>query len=920
MSKNNLQNFTIEAADKIPNTDSASDHYLYSSILIMYKSIYMSAHSRSTAIYSPAPLHSLDIYIIFNPLITLQMSSTKFIFLYLTALTLSFAATAQNTPPDLAVKTESESSAARINKLLQNAKGGTAKVNLMLQATHIYWKNVGPKKLEIDTLQTIANAALALSRSLHYDAGITEATFMLLKTYTRKDEPVKAIQLVSTVSGESRVRMLLSIAEYYTFYFDSGSKEFAEGLKYINKAFSLCKAINSARWLTECQMLLGKYRFSQGNIPAGKQAMMAAITAYEKNKEYNLAAAKWTTLGSHLPDNAQNYLNARHSFEQAVRYYALAGNGEELAYAYRELGSLNVNHNHLDSAEAQLLRVPKILNSINKPVKFNTNIIISQLYSKIGKDNKALGYAFLALKSIDIDEKKRAMAYLCLGMIYRSTGAKETSLKYLNKSYEFFGPRNYGATKIAARHLSELLAETGKPKKALLFLSNYVKNHELTPTWTQIYASSFGIIYTELRDYRKAEQEYKHMLSLNKAVEAEVAKNINGNTGTLTGSAGYFTIGKFYIERKQYLDAKYYLSRSLDNPQYIDAREQSKTRYYLFQADSALQNYLPAIRNYQLFQRANDSINSVARNNQIAELSVRFETEQKENDIKQLRSKEKLQDAAMERANTSRKVILGGAAGFFLLALISTLAYRNKQKSNRELTQQREEINHKNEELQELLTEKDNFLKEKDWLLKEVHHRVKNNLQIVMSLLSTQSVFLENNDALQAIQESQNRVQSIALIHQKLYSSDNLASISMPDYVSDLIFHLAEGLDTVNKGINFAQNIELINVDLSQAVPLGLILNEAITNAIKYAFSSEGGQISVSFKRMESNMVLLAVEDNGGGLPQDFDLRSANSLGMEMMKGLSKQLKGTFEIMNNSGTRIRIIFQLAETLHARPKV
>jgi two-component sensor histidine kinase len=842
------------------------------------------------------------------------MLNNKLIFIIIAALNFAFSASAQNTPPELAVKTEAESSAARINKLLKNANGDTAQVNLMLQATHIYWKNVGPKDLEIDSIQTLASSALALSRSLHYDAGITEATFMLLKTYTRKNEPARAIKLLPTVTGESRVRMLLSIAEYYTFYHDAGTKEFAEGLKYINLAFSLSKAIKSARWLTECQMLLGKYRFSEGNIPAGKQAMMAAIRIFEKNKQYNLAADKWTTLGTHLPDNPQNYQAAKHSFEQSVKYYALSGNKEELAYAYRELGSLNTNHNHMDSAEAQLLRVPKILKSINKPVKFNTNIIICQFYSQIGKDNKAIPYAFEALKSIDIDDKKRAMAYLCLGMIYRSTGAKAASLKYLNQAYDFFGTRKYGAGLLTARHLSEVLAETGKPKQALRFLSNFVKTHELTQSWTQIYASSFGLIYTALGNYGEAEREYKRMLSLNKAVEDEVSKNIDGNTGTLTGSAGLFTIGKFYIERKRYQDAKYYLTKSLYHPQYIDAREQSNTRYYLFQADSAMQNYLPAIQNYQRFVRANDSINSLARNNQIAELSVRFETEQKENDIRQLRSKEKLQDAAIERANTGRKVILAGAAGLFLLLLTSALAYRNKQKSNRELTRQREEINHKNGELQGLLAEKDNFLKEKDWLLKEVHHRVKNNLQIVMSLLSTQSVFLENNDALQAIQESQNREQSIALIHQKLYSSDNLASISMPDYVSDLIFHLAEGLDTPGKRISFIQDIDLIKVDLSQAVPLGLILNEAITNAIKYAFSAEGGTITISFKNMESNMVELAVADNGNGLPADFDVRSAKSLGMEMMKGLSKQLKGTFEIMNTSGTRIHIVFQLADTL------
>ena len=210
--------------------------------------------------------------------------------------------------------------------------------------------------------------------------------------------------------------------------------------------------------------------------------------------------------------------------------------------------------------------------------------------------------------------------------------------------------------------------------------------------------------------------------------------------------------------------------------------------------------------------------------------------------------------------------------------------------------------------------DKDKCLNEKDWLLKEVHHRVKNNLQIVMSLLSTQSAYLQNNDAIEAIRESRNRVQSISLIHQKLYSGSNVASIDMPAYVADLIGYLRDGFDTATQGIRFEQLVEPIKIDLAQAVPLGLILNEAITNAIKYAFPKKDGHVIVGLQTLEHDTVLLTISDNGKGLPEDFDIKTSSSLGMEMMKALSKQLGGTFEIKSKSGTTITIEFQLEKVL------
>ena len=208
------------------------------------------------------------------------------------------------------------------------------------------------------------------------------------------------------------------------------------------------------------------------------------------------------------------------------------------------------------------------------------------------------------------------------------------------------------------------------------------------------------------------------------------------------------------------------------------------------------------------------------------------------------------------------------------------------------------------------------MLDEKEWLVKEIHHRVKNNLQIVMGLLQRQSAYIDNDIAFAAIQNSENRMHSIALIHQKLYQSESLDLINMPEYIDELITYLKDGCDTGNR-IHFEKKIDEIYLDVSQAVPLGLILNEAITNAIKYAYPKDNaGFIHIVLSQTGEDENLLIIEDHGPGLPSHFNMEKIDSLGMNLMKGLSKQLGGTFQLENNQGLTIKIVFKTEKYIGA----
>jgi two-component sensor histidine kinase len=232
-----------------------------------------------------------------------------------------------------------------------------------------------------------------------------------------------------------------------------------------------------------------------------------------------------------------------------------------------------------------------------------------------------------------------------------------------------------------------------------------------------------------------------------------------------------------------------------------------------------------------------------------------------------------------------------------VMVLVSALFYRNykqKQAANNIIT-------HKNELLQHLVTEK-------DWLVKEIHHRVKNNLQTVMGLLGTQSSYLKNEEAITAITDSQHRIQSMSLIHQRLYQTENLSAINMSDYIHELADSLNDSFN-VGSRILFKLQIQPIELDLEHCIPLGLILNEAITNSFKYAFTAhDQGVISISLTTSFENNFLLVIKDNGKGLPEGFRVNRSDSMGMNLMRGLCEEIGAKFNIYNKHGTCIDISF------------
>lgn len=198
-------------------------------------------------------------------------------------------------------------------------------------------------------------------------------------------------------------------------------------------------------------------------------------------------------------------------------------------------------------------------------------------------------------------------------------------------------------------------------------------------------------------------------------------------------------------------------------------------------------------------------------------------------------------------------------------------------------------------------------LQDKEVLLKEIHHRVKNNLQIISSLLELQSKGIDNEAALNAMTEGKNRVQSIALIHQKLYQNEDIATIELKEFIEDLC---AQVITVFGYKVETEINIPSVSLDIDTAVPLGLISNELITNCYKYAFTKEkGGVLTISLDKESEGHYKLSFNDNGPGLPESFDFEKARSLGLRLVRRLSKQLGGHVEYRYANGARFEVHFK-----------
>lgn len=344
-------------------------------------------------------------------------------------------------------------------------------------------------------------------------------------------------------------------------------------------------------------------------------------------------------------------------------------------------------------------------------------------------------------------------------------------------------------------------------------------------------------------------------------------------------------IGRLKLFEGKYNEAIEILNRSLEvaTPDFGDKFFLSQAYERLSRAYAKSHNYKDAIEAFSIYDSLKKEVFEENSTQRMALLRTEYDLAKKESTIQGMQERLKKQ--------SSTQTLISIIAGLLLvLLLVLYVTFENNKKKN-------------------ILLEKQN--EEKEFLLKEIHHRVKNNLGIVSSLLDLQADQIKDPNITAAIEESRNRVYSISMIHQKLYKGKNLSSIWMKEYLVDLCKHILDSYGGEGR-IAYNYDLEDMELDVDSAIPVGLIVNELLTNSYKHAFPDDRkGIISVTCKHLEEDRILLEVADDGVGLLEfDHVDDKGRGFGTQLIELLIQQLDGSIMTVNGLGTRIRMEFDL----------
>lgn len=706
--------------------------------------------------------------------------------------------------------------------------------------------------------------------------------------------------LPSTKMEMDRIGILFKLAQFQIFKPGENQVDFDSAKVYMKEAADLNAKLRDQDvdgFLLIIESLITR---EKGQLTEAKVQVEKAIAILKNGKNKYYLGRAYYTLSEYYdyskPDESSEKIRL---VELACMSYQGISDINLYAYTLTFLADLYQLNNENEKAIKKLDTALALYQSTGYKELQSVYALYSTVYFGENLFRQALKYSLLALQSAH--SSGDTSMTLCqinnyIGLAYLQSKEFASAIPYFMEALKIAGKYDDGNAALPLMmNTVHSYIQLKKPEQALTFMKAFPEklrkpksdvNYVQTPL-------AYLLIYTELKKYKEAQPYVGEIL--------ELIRHTNISARVLSNS--YYMITKYYVESGQYQAARSYV-RKLDSTRALSSTlARLISDFYLkFRLDTAQDNYKSAVANLLAYQKLNDSLFNETSKRQIKQLEIEYETEKRKNEINLLSQTNLSQQNRLDRDKLVKKFTMGGLVLFFIIIGLLYWQYRNKQHSNKVILQ-------KNVQLEHILTEK-------EWLVKEIHHRVKNNFHIVASLLEIQSSYLKNKEALSAIKESQHRIHSMSIIHQKLYQSETLSTIHMPEYIYELVEYLRESY-AIRENIRFSLQVENIELNHASAITLGLILNEAITNAIKYAFAkTEDGKISISLSHISESQILLSIADNGRGLPVDFDSKIGASMGMELLQGLTDDLGGSFSIETKEGTLIKVIFDYKPVIAA----
>ena len=401
-----------------------------------------------------------------------------------------------------------------------------------------------------------------------------------------------------------------------------------------------------------------------------------------------------------------------------------------------------------------------------------------------------------------------------------------------------------------------------------------------------------AITYQNIASTRIFQKKYDQALET--ARKALRMKQEIGNVRSLLYAT--LLMGDILNKKGDYSKALEFNLPSLDTARKYRVKDRERVALlYLSDSYEGLGNHKKSLDYYKKYSHLQDSIYNASQSKQLSDLRLQYETEKKEEQIAFQEKELELRSSIIDQKNRSEKFYW--ITGIVLLLLLGMIGhgFRRQKKLNRILYSQKTVIEQRE--------------KEKETLLKEIHHRVKNNLQIISSLLNIQSRSIDNERTRLAIKEGRSRIKSMSLIHEKLYRTENFSRVDMKKYIEELTEFLQKSFRSEARITNEIV-VEESELDVNTAIPVGLIVNELITNAYKYAFKGlQEGKVHIQLKKNELGRYVLMVRDNGIGLSSDFQPEKSKSMGLSLVRSLTEQMEGTFEFRSKKGAEFSIEFE-----------
>ncbi len=536
---------------------------------------------------------------------------------------------------------------------------------------------------------------------------------------------------------------------------------------------------------------------------------------------------------------------------------------------------------HLAGVQAFLFvdSLCQILRDTSKLAAVQTNLGLSYYYA--GRKDRALEHYYTAYDYHQYLDDPRALSRLLnnLAICYKETHRVAESERFYLESYHLKASlKDSAGMATTLMNLGLLWAEVGRYQEAMDSMQSALALYESLELFDDVHSCklSLGKIMMDHghwdRAYPQILDSYQYFMK-NHPVSHEALL-----------AAG--DMARVSILRQRWSEADKYLDQALALASQSDKLEIKRTLLKdKAQVAYEQQKFQEGFNALQDSYVLNDSLNALSRLKLIEEMQTRFEVDSKEKEIKYLTTERVLDRVTIAKAKDRNLGLLLIGVGLSVFSIILFLLYRR--------------ILHQKKVISDVLAERES-------LLKEIHHRVKNNLQVISSLLSLQSYKIKDDLVLEAIKESRNRVKSMALIHQSLYQEKDLSTIDSISYIGRLTQSLFHSYNIDPDRIKLNSKIEPLQLDVDIMIPLGLILNELISNALKYAFSDgREGSLKVSLRK-EKDGLSLEVSDNGVGMPSDYDWEKSHSLGLTLVRDFCEKLQGALKIDVNSGTTVSL--------------